>query len=233
MYVVGKQARTLAVMPDHLQEIAAAPTKAKQLAAQGIASQYLLHLQRQARKALPHVGVAGRQPNPNPCRKWNHGSVSSPRRIRNKASTSTSLSTRTRQPFALTISIRPQPDPVPFSGGSETIIAGTNLAGTPSRPARYALRHVNKSWLEIPCRRAVAEASRGPDRLSSTMRTFASSDHRRRRPVSTISRRLMGRVSVRLSIPTVSYIPANSARRPTPDEYHVPGPTAAKPPGDN
>ncbi len=25
-------------------------------------------------------------------------------------------------------------------------------AGTPSRPARYALRHVNKSWLEIPCR---------------------------------------------------------------------------------
>jgi hypothetical protein len=79
-----------------------------------------------------------------------------------------------RRPFALTISIRPQPDPVPFSGGSETIIAGRNPGGTPSRPARYALRHENKSWLEIPCRRAVAEASRGPDRLSSTMRTFAS-----------------------------------------------------------
>jgi hypothetical protein len=126
-----------------------------------------------------------------------------------------------RRPFALTISIRPQPDPVPFSGGSETIIAGTNPGGTPSRPARYALRHENKSWLEIPCRRAVAEASRGPDRLSSTMRTFASCSHRRRRPVSTISRRLMGRVSVRLSIPTVSYIPPNSARRPTPDEYRI------------
>jgi hypothetical protein len=26
-------------------------------------------------------------------------------------------------------------------------------------------------------------------------------------------------VSVRLSIPTVSYIPSNSASRPTPDEY--------------
>jgi hypothetical protein len=89
-------------------------------------------------------------------------------------------------------------------------------------PARYALRHENKSWLEIPCRRAVAEASRGPDRLSSTMRTFTSSGHRRRRPVSTISRRLMGRVSVRLSMPTVSYISHNSTRRPPPDEYRKP-----------
>src|SRR5260370_40971565 len=71
----------------------------------------------------------------------------------------------------------------------------------------------------MPCRGGAAEGSRGPDRLSSTMRTFASSGHRRRRPVSTISRRLMARVSVRISIPTVSYIPPNSARRPTPDEY--------------
>ena len=53
---LGKQARTLAIMPDHLQETAAASTKAKQLAAQRIAPQFLLHLQRQARKALPHVG---------------------------------------------------------------------------------------------------------------------------------------------------------------------------------
>src|SRR5712692_9717836 len=128
-------------MPDHLQEIAAASTKAKQLATQRIALQYLLHLQRQARKALPHVGVAGRQPNPNSGRKWDHGSVSSPRRIRNKASISTSRSTRTRRPFALTISIRPQPDSLPFADGSATIIAGANPAGAPSRPSRYALRH--------------------------------------------------------------------------------------------
>jgi hypothetical protein len=37
--------------------------------------------------------------------------------------------------------------------------------------------------------------------------------------VSTISRRLMWRVSVRSSIPTISYMPDNSARRPTSDEY--------------
>ena len=130
-----KQARTLTVMPDHLQETAAASTKTKQLATQRIALQYLLHLQRQARKALPHVGVAGRQPNPNPCRKCDHGSVSSPRRIRSRTSTSTSRSTMTRRPFVLTISIRPQPDPISFAGGSGTIIAGTNPAA-PSRPVR-------------------------------------------------------------------------------------------------
>jgi hypothetical protein len=44
-------------------------------------------------------------------------------------------------------------------------------------------------------------------------------NYRRRRPVSTISRRLIGRLSVRISIPTVSYIPPNSARRPTPGGY--------------
>jgi len=49
------------------------------------------------------------------------------------------------RPFALTISIRPQPDPVSDSCGSGTIIAGTNPRGAPSRPARYALRHENKS----------------------------------------------------------------------------------------
>ena len=39
----------------------------------------------------------------------------------------------------------PVPAPRPVAGGSATIIAGTNPTGTPSRPARYALRHENKS----------------------------------------------------------------------------------------
>ena len=60
-----EQARALAVMPDHLQKIAAASTEAKQMPAQRIAPQHFLHLQRQARKALPHIGVAGRQPDPH------------------------------------------------------------------------------------------------------------------------------------------------------------------------
>ena len=130
-----------------------------------------------------------------------------------------SQSTITRRPFALTISIRPQPGSLRFSGCSATIIAGTNPRMSPSCPSRYALRQANSSWLEIPCRRAVADASRGPEKLSSTIRSFSAADHRRRRPVSTISRRLIWRVSVRSSIPTISYRPANSTRRPTSDEY--------------
>src|SRR3954469_13585455 len=214
-----EQTSSLAVMPDHLQKIAAASTKAKQLSAQRIAPQYLLHLQRQARKALPHVGVTGRQPDPHAARNRDHGSVSSPRMIRSSISTSTSQSTITRRPFAITISIRRQPVAVPFSGCSGTITAGTNPGMSPSRPSRYALRQANRSWLEIPCRRAVADASRGAEILSSTIRSFSAADHRRRRPVSTISRRLIWRVSVRSSIPTISYRPGNSTRRPTSDEY--------------
>src|SRR3954470_20778503 len=216
-----KQAGSLAVMPDHLQKIAPASTKAKQLPAQRITSQHLLHLQRQACKALPHVSVASRQPYPHAPRNWDHGRVSSPRMIRSRVSTSMSQSTITRRPFALTISIRPQPGSLRFSGCSATIIAGTNPRMSPSCPSRYALRQANSSWLEIPCRRAVADASRGPEKLSSAIRSFSAADHRRRRPVSTISRRLIWRVSVRSSIPTISYRPANSTRRPTSDEYFV------------
>ena len=95
-----EQAGSLAVMPDHLQQVASATTKAKQLSAQRIAPQYLLHLQRQACKALPHVSVASRQPYPHAARNRNHGSVSSPRMIRSSVSTSTSQSTITRRPFA-------------------------------------------------------------------------------------------------------------------------------------
>ena len=139
--------------------------------------------------------------------------------IRSSVSTSPSQSIITRRPFAITISIRRQPGPAPFSGCSGTITAGTNPATSPSRPSRYALRHANSSWLEIRCRRAVADARRGPEKLSSTIRSFSASGQRRRRPVSTISSRLRGRLSVKSSIPTISYKPDNSARRPTPGGY--------------
>ena len=59
-----EQARALAIVPDHLQQVAAAAPKAKQMSAQRVAVQHLLHLERQARKALPHVGVPRGQPDP-------------------------------------------------------------------------------------------------------------------------------------------------------------------------
>src|SRR5262245_14308373 len=97
-------------MPDHLQQVAATPTEAKQMAAEWIALQNLLHLQRQRRKALPHVGVAGRKPHPHARRKRDH-------RCRPSASAATAAfrvaaSTvpviRIRAPAANSISMAPQ-----------------------------------------------------------------------------------------------------------------------------
>src|SRR5215468_12202654 len=62
LQALRERAGALAVMPDHLQEIAATTAEAKQVATQRVAMQDLLNLQGQRRKALPHVGMAGREP---------------------------------------------------------------------------------------------------------------------------------------------------------------------------
>src|SRR5258708_13337956 len=97
-------------MPDHLQQIAAAPTKAKQMSAQRIAPQHLLHQQRQTRKALSHIGVTGRQPYPHAARKRDHGR-SSTARTRASAAESTPLPTTTPRPPPTTLSTRPATPP--------------------------------------------------------------------------------------------------------------------------
>src|SRR5258708_4722027 len=61
-----EQAGALAVMPDHLQQIAAAPTKAKQMSAQRIAPQHLLHPQPPTPKPLPHTHLTAPPPYPHP-----------------------------------------------------------------------------------------------------------------------------------------------------------------------
>ena len=178
-----------------------------------------LDLQRQACKTLPHIGVAGRQPNSNPCRKWDHGSVSSPRRIRNRASTSTSPSTRTRRPFAPQSRSAHSPIRYPFQAAPERSspaqIQGVRQAAPRDTPCATKTKVDWKHRADVPSPRPAV----GPTELSSTMRTFASSDHRRRRPVSTISQTTDG-ASVSKAIHADSQLhPPNSARRPTPDEY--------------
>ena len=176
---LGKQACTLAVMPDHLQEIAAASTKAKQLTAQRIAPQYLLHLQRQARKALPHVRVPGRKPHPNPARKWDHGNASSPRRIRRRFSTSTSPSTRTRRPFALTISMRPQPDPDPSQAAPQRSLPAqiqpAHQAAPPDMPCATKTKADWKSRAGAPSPMP-AEVLKGSPRRSESSHHRATDD---------------------------------------------------------
>src|SRR5258707_3433273 len=59
-------------MPDHLQQIAAPAPEAEQMAAQRITLQHLLHQQRKAGEALPHVGMARGKPHPHPGRQRDH-----------------------------------------------------------------------------------------------------------------------------------------------------------------
>jgi hypothetical protein len=55
--------------------------------------------------------------------------------------------------------------------------------------ARKARRHVISNEREMPWRLAVDEIARRVSKLSRTIRSFSSSDQRRRRPVSTTSNR--------------------------------------------
>jgi len=50
-------------------------------------------------------------------------------------------------------------------------------------------RHVISNERDMPWRRAVDDIARGVSKLSNTIRSFSSSDQRRRRPVSTTSNR--------------------------------------------
>ena len=67
-----EEAGALAIMPDHLDEIAASSAKDEQVAAMRIFFERLLDEQRKPRKALAHVRVAWRQPHPNTLRNRQH-----------------------------------------------------------------------------------------------------------------------------------------------------------------
>src|SRR5215217_553385 len=88
-----EQARALAVVPDNLQQIAAAAAKAEQVATQRILPQHLLNLQRQAGEPFAQIRVPGRQPHPNARRDRNHRR-SRTSRTRAKAAASTPAPTK-------------------------------------------------------------------------------------------------------------------------------------------
>src|ERR1700759_1290105 len=95
-------------MPEDLDQIAAAAPEDIEIASMRIALQALLNRKSQALHAAPHVGVTGRDPDPDAARDWDHRRLSSSR-TRCNASTSTSRSTRTRQPPPSSISMIPAP----------------------------------------------------------------------------------------------------------------------------
>src|SRR5215831_286572 len=96
-------------MPDHFQKVAATTTKAEKMAAERIAVQDLLNLQSQRWKALPHVGIAGREPYPHAGRQRDHRSRPSVSAAITAFSVAASTAPviRTRTPAASSISIAP------------------------------------------------------------------------------------------------------------------------------
>ncbi len=202
------------VVPQAFQEIASTPAKDVKIASEGIAPEPLLDKKRQPVHAAAHIGVASRDPYPNAGQDGDHRR-SSTSRTRASASASTAPSTTTRRPRPSSIAMRPwaacrgvlrRNVGSPFAAGSGVSTAGTKAgAGLAATPSTFSARRHARSWKrEIPCRRAVADTNRGAARLSITTRSFSSSDHRRRRPSSTISRRPGETLCLLLSISTVS-----------------------------
>ena len=93
------------LLPDHLQEIALASTKAKKMAVQRLAPEHFLDLERQPRKTATHVGMTRRQPHPHPARNRDQR-PSAASRMRRKLSVSTPAPTRTTRPLLSVISMR-------------------------------------------------------------------------------------------------------------------------------
>nr|CAJ30156.1 hypothetical protein mgI544 [Magnetospirillum gryphiswaldense MSR-1] len=107
LQALGVERHAQPVMPDDLDHVAPAPPEDEKITSMGIALQRLLHLQRQAVHAAPHVGAAHCQPDADIARNRDHRR-SSTSRTRRKAPASTSLSTRTNRPSPSSISIKPR-----------------------------------------------------------------------------------------------------------------------------
>src|SRR5580693_4510620 len=94
-------------MPEDLCQIPTPASEDIEIAGVGIPLQALLNLQSQTLHAAPHVGVAGRDPDPDAARYRDHRRLRTSR-TRPNASASTFSSTLTRLPPPSSISIRPR-----------------------------------------------------------------------------------------------------------------------------
>src|SRR4029450_13541531 len=214
-------------MPKELDQLAALATEHVEIAAVRVAPKGFLHKQGHRVHAATHIGVTGRNPHPYAGRNGDHRGR--PSASAATAAFSIAASTvpviRIRAPAANSISIAPLlagptgPGVAPKSG---TTLAGTKpicCAAGSCGSGRNNRRQRSSNERETPYRRAVAATWRGACKLSRTVLSFSSSDHRRRRPVSTTSSRSTWALRLSLSIRTVLNNMPHSARRPSPDGY--------------
>lgn len=164
------------------------------MAAQRVAMQNPLDLQRQDRKTLAHVGVAGRKPHPHADRQRDHRGRLPPSASTAAANSAASTKPviRIRAPVVNSISIVPPPGTSSADAGIAGTDSATTTAGTkptccsavPVCSARNDRGRCSSCERAMPYRRAVADTWRGPCKLSSTILSFSSSGPRRRRPPS-------------------------------------------------
>ena len=158
-------------MPDDFDQIRPTAPETEQVSAQRVLLQDLLNLQRETRKAAPHIRIACREPNTDAGWKRDHRDRRPSLNARSAAANVASFMapvTRIRAPFAKSISIVPGSGGAANSGvqdcGSTVIVAGTNPAGgfaVSFCAARNARRHSCNCQREMPWRRAVAATWRG------------------------------------------------------------------------
>src|SRR5208283_5097413 len=153
--------------------------------------EHLLHQQCQAIKALAHIGMAGRQPNP--CAAWGRDHR---RRLpfasafirADTVEASTDPEIRIRPPRANSISMTPVlsgdgEGAAPVSAGTAT---GWNTAGICTR-SQSCWRQRNNWLLWIPAARATSEATAPGSIVAATIRSFSARDQLRRRCTDVIT----------------------------------------------
>src|SRR3984957_12075632 len=132
-----EQAQALPIVPQALDEIAAATAKDKSMGRMRIALQRLLHDQRKPIEPLAHVGAPRRKPHPNGRRDRDHRRDSAL-----TTRTSAAAPTRIRSPAASTISMRPTSTRADASTGAAGALSSETLTGKSSNssaPPRAAL----------------------------------------------------------------------------------------------
>src|SRR5919106_1761467 len=218
---LGVQRAAEPVVPKNLHKMTFAAPEHKKIACMRVAAEALLHLQRQAVHATPHIGHPGRQPDPDATRNRDHRRTSA-RSAAVTTAGSTRPEMRTRLPFGSSISITPPAIMASECGAASPVSARASSTGATSTAAnagatgtavgrpdsvRNRLRQV-KSWLVFtPWRWATACTVAPGTSVSATSRRFASSDQRRRACPRKFSTR---------GIPS----PKDWSRNPLPDQSH-------------
>src|SRR6266508_652378 len=133
-----KQAKPLAIPPQHLQQITTPPAERKNLAAERIAPQLLLNQHGQAVKALAHVGNARGKPHARSGRRRNHRPASAVNTRRN-GSTSTPLPTLITTPLGSRISMCCST----FADALATLSAASRTGTKPPSPSQPPIAAAN------------------------------------------------------------------------------------------